>query len=230
MLFELSWKVDNMAIKINITIDPDIENTKLTPRQKQVLQVIREFIKERGYPPTVREAGQRLGLTSSASIHAHMSSLEKAGFISRDQTKPRALEINPEYTNFSTNTITIPLVGQVTAGLPILANENIEEVYAFPANLLSGKNHQDLFMLTVIGDSMINAGIFDGDIIVVRKQTMANNGEIVVALINNEEATVKRFYKNSKKIILYPENDAYQPIEGTQITILGKVISVFRNL
>lgn len=219
-----------MAVKINITIDPDIENTQLTPRQKQVLQIIRAFIKERGYPPTVREAGQRLGLTSSASIHAHMTSLEKAGFISRDQTKPRALEINPEYTNFSANTVAIPLVGQVTAGLPILANENIEEIYAFPTNLLASKNTQDLFMLTVVGDSMINAGIFNGDIIVVRKQATANNGEIVVALINNEEATVKRFFKNAKKIILYPENDAYQPIEGTHITILGKVVSVFRNL
>lgn len=219
-----------MAVKINITIDPDIENTQLTPRQKQVLQVIREFIKERGYPPTVREAGQRLGLTSSASIHAHMASLEKAGFISRDQTKPRALEINPEYTNFSTNTVTIPLIGRVTAGLPILASENIEEIYAFPVNLLAGKNLQDLFMLNVVGDSMINAGIFDGDIIVVRKQSNANNGEIVVALINNEEATVKRFYKTAKKIILYPENDAYQPIEGINIAILGKVVSVFRNL
>ena len=217
-----------MAIKINITIDPDIENTKLTPRQKQVLQVIREFIKERGYPPTVREAGQRLGLTSSASIHAHMSSLEKAGFISRDQTKPRALEINPEYTNFSTNTITIPLVGQVTAGLPILATENIEEVYAFPANLLSGKNHQDLFMLTVIGDSMINAGIFDGDQVLVKQQPTADNADIVVALVE-DSATVKTFYKEKGYYRLQPENDTMDPIIITgEIQILGKVFGVMR--
>lgn len=229
-----------MRTKINIQLDADIDNTNLTNRQKQVLQVIREFIKERGYPPTVREAGERLGLNSSASIHAHMAALSEAGFINRDQAKPRAFGISismesskrSEY-NIELATkgmVSIPLVGRVTAGVPIFAEENIEESYSFPISFLGVRDAQELFMLNVIGDSMKNAGIFDGDFIVVKKQQQARDGDIVVALVDEEEATVKRFFKGAKKIVLMPENEAYEPIESTNISILGKVISVFRNL
>ena len=229
-----------MRTKISIQLDMDIENTDLTTRQKQVLQVIREFIRERGYPPTVREAGERIGLTSSASIHAHMAALAEAGYINRDQAKPRAfgISISAEQSKSSEYNIglsvqgmvSIPLVGRVTAGLPIFAEENIEETYSFPTSFFGLRDAQDLFMLNVVGDSMKNAGIFDGDFIVVKKQQQARNGDIVVALIDEEEATVKRFFKGAKKIVLMPENEAYEPIESTNVSILGKVISVFRNL
>lgn len=227
-----------MRTKITIPLDPDIEATELTNRQKQVLQVIREFIKKRGYPPTIREAGERLGLTSSASIHAHMAALIDAGYISRDQMKPRALEVlmeedrntNNEYRIDTSNMISIPLLGRVTAGVPILAEENIEDYFSLPKNMLSTRDPQDLFMLSVVGDSMKNIGILDGDFIIVKKQQTAYNGDIVVALVDEEEATVKRFFKNTKKIILMPENDDYSPIEGTNISVLGKVVSVFRNI
>lgn len=227
-----------MRTKITIPLDPDIEATELTNRQKQVLQVIREFIKKRGYPPTIREAGERLGLTSSASIHAHMAALIDAGYISRDQMKPRALEVlmeedsntNNEYRIDTSNMISIPLLGRVTAGVPILAEENIEDYFSLPKNMLSTRDPQDLFMLSVVGDSMKNIGILDGDFIIVKKQQTAYNGDIVVALVDEEEATVKRFFKNAKKIILMPENDDYSPIEGTNISVLGKVVSVFRNI
>lgn len=229
-----------MRTKISIQLDADIENTDLTNRQKQVLQVIREFIQERGYPPTVREAGERLGLNSSASIHAHMAALAEAGYINRDQAKPRAFGISisaeqnksAEYNIelAARGMVSIPLVGRVTAGLPIFAQENIEETYSFPTSFLGMRDAQDLFMLNVVGDSMKNAGIFDGDFIVVKKQQQARNGDIVVALVDEEEATVKRFFKGAKKIVLMPENEAYEPIESPNISILGKVISVFRNL
>lgn len=229
-----------MRTKIIIPIDPDIEATDLTFRQKQILQVIREFIQERGYPPTVRETGEKIGLASSASIHAHMSALADAGYINRDQTKPRALEItmkdspnvslSKRYIVNTSDTVSIPLLGKVTAGLPILASENIEEYYSMPKNILGTRDTQDLFMLNVVGDSMQNAGILDGDFIIVKKQQIAQNGDIVVALVDEDEATVKRFFKNAKKIVLMPENDNYSPIEGTNIAVLGKVVSVFRNL
>lgn len=226
-----------MSAKITFPLDSDIENALLTSRQKQVLQVIREFIKKRGYPPTVREVGQILGLTSSASIHAHMTALETAGYISRDPMKPRALEVTMDdpaaknlYNIDLSNMAVIPLIGRVTAGIPILAEENIEEYYSIPKSLLSTRDTQDLFMLSVVGDSMKNAGIFDGDFIIVKKQQQARNGDIVVALIEEEEATVKRFFKGAHKITLMPENEKYAPIESTNIAILGKVVSVFRNL
>lgn len=229
-----------MRTKISIQLDTDIENTNLTNRQKQVLQVIREFIQERGYPPTVREAGERLGLNSSASIHAHMAALSEAGYINRDQAKPRAfgISISSEHSKSSEynidmatrGMISIPLVGRVTAGIPIFAEENIEETYSFPTSFLGIRDTQELFMLNVVGDSMKNAGIFDGDFIVVKKQSQARNGDIVVALIDEEEATVKRFFKGAKKIVLMPENEAYEPIESSSVSVLGKVISVFRNL
>ena len=211
-----------MRTKITIPLDPDIEATELTNRQKQVLQVIREFIKKRGYPPTIREAGERLGLTSSASIHAHMAALIDAGYISRDQMKPRALEVlmeedsntNNEYRIDTSNMISIPLLGRVTAGVPILAEENIEDYFSLPKNMLSTRDPQDLFMLSVVGDSMKNIGILDGDFIIVKKQQTAYNGDIVVALVDEEEATVKRFFKNAKKIILMPENDDHADVAG----------------
>lgn len=228
-----------MKQRTDIKIDDDIALKDLTIRQKQVLQVIRNFIDERGYPPTVREAGEKLGLNSSASIHAHMVALGKLGYLTREQAKPRTVGMNIASENTSNDyhinpiisgMITIPLVGRVTAGVPIFAEENIEESYNFPVSLFGLRDTQDLFMLSVMGDSMKNAGIFDGDFIVVKRQQQARNGDIVVALVEEEEATVKRFFKGAKKITLMPENEAYEPIESANIAVLGKVVSVFRNL
>lgn len=228
-----------MNSRPKINLDDDIALKNITTRQKQVLQVIRDFTAERGYPPTVREAGEKLGLTSSASIHAHMVALGKMGYLNREEAKPRAVGMNISPVNKSSEyyinpvtsgTVSIPLVGRVTAGLPIFAEENVEECFNFPVGLFGLRDAQDLFMLNVIGDSMKNAGIFDGDFIVVKKQQQARNGDIVVALVDEEEATVKRFFKGAKKITLMPENEAYAPIEGDNIAVLGKVVSVFRNL
>lgn len=222
-----------------IPLDDDIALENITTRQKQVLQVIRDFTAARGYPPTVREAGEKLGLTSSASIHAHMVALGKMGYLNREEAKPRAMGMKIAPVNKSSEyyinpvtagTISIPLVGRVTAGLPIFAEENVEECFNFPVSLFGIRDPQDLFMLNVVGDSMKNAGIFDGDFIVVKKQQQARNGDIVVALVDEDEATVKRFFKGARKITLMPENEAYSPIEGNNISILGKVVSVFRNL
>lgn len=201
----------------------------LTERQKQVFDFVRDFSQEKGYPPSVREICKGVGLSSTASVHNHLHSLQDMGFIMRDSAKPRAIEVIQDAEWRNKTMVPIPLVGRVTAGVPILAVENIEETYPIPLDLIG--TDEDVFMLSVTGDSMLNAGILDHDYIIVRKQNFANNGDIVVALIDNEEATVKRYYKDLSSIRLQPENDAYEPIVGRDnIQVIGKVISLFRLL
>ena len=207
-----------------------ITEDMLTPRQRQILNYIRECVKTKGYPPAVREIGQAVGLSSSASVHNHLHKLEEYGFLQRDPSKPRALELTHDNYEWKNKTVVpVPLVGRVTAGMPILAVENIEETYPIPLDLLGCD--EDVFMLSVTGDSMIKAGILDHDYIVVRKQNFANNGDIVVALIDGEETTVKRYFRELRCVRLQPENDSYKPIVGgDNIQVIGKVIAVFRMM
>jgi len=198
----------------------------LTARQKQILAYIKDMLRTKGYPPSVREIGTAVGLRSSSTVHSHLTKLEEIGFLRRDPTKPRALEVLGDASWRQENFVPVPLVGRVTAGQPILAIENIEETYPLPTSLIG--NDEDVFMLTVQGSSMMNAGILDGDYVLVRKQNSANNNDIVVALINHEEATVKRFFKEKDRIRLQPENDSMSPIYSRHVSILGKVIGVFR--
>lgn len=204
------------------------EESVLSDRQRQILKFVREYVYSKGYPPAVREIGNAVGLSSSASVHSHLQKLEKLGFILRDPSKPRALELTQESSWRQKTVVPVPLVGSVTAGQPILAVENIEETYPLPLDLIGCED--DVFMLAVSGDSMIKAGILDHDYIVVRRQNFANNGDIVVALIDDEETTVKRYFRELKHIRLQPENDAYLPITGTNIKVMGKVVAVFRIL
>jgi repressor LexA len=195
-------------------------------RQKSILKFIKEFLMEKGYPPSVREIGKAVGLKSSSTVHGYLAKLEEYGLIKRDPTKPRAIDLLEEKP--WEKTIPIPLVGNVTAGTPILAEENIQDVFSFPQNLLGTQDKT--FMLKVQGESMINAGIFDGDYIMVREQSTANDGDIVVALIDQESATVKRFFREKDCIRLQPENDTMQPFYETDVNILGKVIGIYRQM
>jgi repressor LexA len=201
--------------------------TNLSSRQKQILEYIKDTVRAKGYPPSVREIGEAVGLSSSSTVHSHLSKLEEMGFIRRDPTKPRAIDVLDEAPWRKKSLIPVPLVGRVTAGQPILAVENIEETYPFPTEFVG---NDDIFMLTVQGNSMIKAGIFDGDYVLIREQQTAHNGDIIVALIDNEEATVKRFYKEKDRIRLQPENDLMDPIYSKNVSILGKVVGVFRRL
>ncbi|MDR3563508.1 MAG: transcriptional repressor LexA [Negativicutes bacterium] len=199
----------------------------LSSRQQQILDYIRETSRAKGYPPSVREIGEAVGLSSSSTVHSHLARLEELGFIRRDPTKPRAIEVLDE-TSWRQKSITpVPLIGRVTAGQPILAIENIEETYPIPTDLIGDEN---IFMLAVQGDSMINAGILDGDYVFVRDQDTARNGEIVVALIDDEEATVKRFFREKDTVRLQPENSCMDPIYSRNVSILGKVVGVFRRI
>lgn len=199
---------------------------ELTNRQADILKFIKKEIREKGYPPSVREIGEAVGLMSSSTVHGHLQSLEDKGYIRRDATKPRAIEVldsesEPDQKKQVTH---IPIVGRVTAGQPILAVENIEDTFPLPKELV----HEDtVFMLKVQGESMIEAGILDKDFILVRQQETARNGEIVVAMID-DEATVKRFFKERNLVRLQPENSSMEPIYSQDVTILGKVIGVFR--
>lgn len=200
----------------------------LTKRQLDIFNYIKQAIIENGYPPSVREIGEAVGLSSSSTVHGHLSQLEKKGYIRRDPSKPRAIEVIDKEElsiNFS-NIVNVPVVGQVAAGIPILAEENIEETFPLPKNLVK---FDKVFMLKVKGESMIKAGIFNGDYVIVRKQSTADNGEIVVALLDNE-ATVKRFYLENDCIRLEAENDAFSPIITTNAHIIGKVIGLFRKM
>ena len=200
----------------------------LTPRQMQILEYIRREVKAKNYPPSVREIGEAVGLSSSSTVHAHLSKLESKGYIRRDPTKPRALELmdNDPAPSIIPDVVSVPVVGHVTAGEPILAEQNIEEYFPLPKMMV----HQDnVFLLKVRGDSMVNAGIMDGDLVIVRQQTTASNSEIVVAMLDGE-ATVKRFYKEKDHIRLQPENDLYEPLRSPDISIIGKVIGVFRHI
>lgn len=213
---------------------------KITKRQQQAFEFICAFTSEHGYPPSVREIGSAIGLSSPSTVHSHLHKLEEAGYIKRDPNKPRTIEIcedaktrakqSPKLVevkqDVNTNTVTLPLVGRVAAGLPILAEQNVEEVMTLPTNVVGDSSS---FILRVRGESMINAGIFDGDYIVVREQHDAHNGEIVVALIE-DSATVKTFYKEKDRIRLQPENDTMEPIYAINPTILGRVTGLFRSM
>jgi repressor LexA len=205
---------------------------ELTDRQGEILDFIKRYLGEHGYPPTVRDIGRAVGLTSSSTVHAHLANLEKAGAIRRDPTKPRALEVLGEKVGAAVGAVAeriqsgLPLVGHVAAGEPILAEENIEEYVEVPQ--IGGGDAGD-FVLSVRGDSMKEAGILDGDFVVVKSQRVARDGEIVVALVDNE-ATVKRFYRESDHVRLQPENDAYEPIRSTGAEVIGSVVGVFRRV
>lgn len=201
----------------------------LSMRQTKILDFIKEEIRKKGYPPAVREIGQAVGLLSSSTVHGHLQTLEEKGYIRRDPTKPRAIEILDSSNGameINKKVIHVPIVGRVTAGQPILAVENIEATFPLPEDLVRQDN---IFMLRVQGESMIEAGILDGDFIIVRQQNEARNGDIVVALLG-DEATVKRFFKERTLIRLQPENSAMEPIYSQDVSVLGKVVGVYRTL
>lgn len=200
----------------------------LTDRQQQILDYIKEQIRQKGYPPSVREIGESVGLSSSSTVHGHLARLEEKGFIRRDPTKPRAIEImEGDFYLTKHRSVNVPLVGRVTAGAPILAVENLEDSFPLPYELV---RNEDVFMLAVRGESMIEAGILDGDYVIVRRQSDARDGEIVVALVGDEEATVKRFFREKDHIRLQPENQYMEPIIAHDVSILGKVVALFRRI
>jgi len=200
--------------------------SKLTNRQKEILTFVQRYTQSHGYPPSVREIGQAMGLTSSSTVHSHLAALERKGFLRRDPSKPRALEILSNGQVAYPRTVSWPVVGQVTAGAPILAEQNIDDYLPLPANLTDGG---DGFVLRVRGDSMIDAGILDGDLLIVRSQNTANNGDIVVARLG-DEATVKRFYREGERIRLQPANESMTPILTRDVVVEGKAIAVLRRL
>jgi repressor LexA len=198
----------------------------LTKRQKEIFEYIRRYARKYGYPPTVREIGKAVGLHSSSTVHAHLANLEKLGLLRRDPSKPRAVELLVDKARKALRGPGLPLVGSVAAGAPVLAEENIEEYLEVPTTI--GGEDGD-YILRVSGDSMKDAGILDGDYVVVQSADVARNGEIVVALLG-EEATVKRFFKERNHIRLQPENKSMKPIRSDDVTLLGKVIGVFRRV
>jgi repressor LexA len=199
----------------------------LTRRQREILTFVQRYADAHGYPPSVREIGQALGLTSSSTVHSHLAALEKKGFLRRDPSKPRALEVlRDERELRPKKVLPIPVIGQVTAGQPILAQQNIEDYFPLPTDFV---NSDECFILRVRGDSMINAGIWDGDLLVVRRQQTATNGDIVVARIE-DEATVKRFFKEHDRVRLQPENPAVEPIYAQDVAIEGVALAIIRKL
>ena len=198
---------------------------KITKKQMEILECIKQAILDKGYPPTVRELCDMVHLKSTSSIHANLEALERNGYIRRDPSKPRAIEIVDEsFYMTKTDMVNVPLVGQVAAGMPILASQNIETYYPIPAEFMP---RETAFMLKVKGESMINAGILDGDTVLVKQQNTASNGDMVVALID-DSATVKTFYRENGHIRLQPENDSMDPIIVPDCQIIGKVFGVFR--
>ena len=198
----------------------------LTKRQQEIFEFIKRYSSQHGYPPTVRDIGKAIGLTSSSTVHTHLANLEKIGLLRRDPSKPRALELLVDTAKKAVGPSGLPVVGRVAAGAPVLAEENIEEYVEVPQ--LAGGDAGE-YVLRVSGDSMRDAGILDGDHVVVHKQETARNGEIVVALVG-EEATVKRYFKESDHIRLQPENDAHEPIRTRDAQILGRVVGVCRRV
>ena len=200
----------------------------LTKRQQEIFEFIKRYSGEHGYPPTVRDIGKAIGLTSSSTVHTHLSNLEKLGLIRRDPTKPRALELLVDKAKQIVQPNGLPLVGQVAAGQPILAEENIEEYVPVPP--IAGGDQAE-FALRVQGDSMKDVGILEGDVVTVRKQKTARNGEIVVALVGDEaEATVKRFFHETDHVRLQPENPTMEPIRSKDVRVLGKVVGLYRSV
>jgi len=217
--------------KLSELPDGPVDENGLTPRQTKILLAIKEAMETNGYPPSMREIGEAAGLSSPSSVKYQLEALESKGWIRRDPSRGRALEVlTPGDERFEDikpeRTHNVPLVGRIAAGGPILAEQNVEEVFPLPASLVG---EGDLFMLKVVGDSMIDAAICDGDFVVIRSQKDANKGEIVAAMIDGE-ATVKTFSKKSGQIWLLPANDNYQPIDGNQAEILGVVTAVLRSL
>jgi repressor LexA len=198
----------------------------LTKRQQEIFDFIKRYSGEHGYPPTVRDIGKAIGLTSSSTVHAHLANLEKLGLLKRDPTKPRAIEVLVDKAKSLVTPSGLPLVGQVAAGAPILADENVEDYVEMPP--IAGGDAGE-FVLRVRGDSMRDAGILDGDHVTVHQQKTARNGEIVVALVG-EEATVKRYFKEKDHIRLQPENDAHEPIRTRDAQILGRVVGLCRRV
>jgi repressor LexA len=204
----------------------------LTGRQQEIWDFLVDYVDRHGYPPTVREIGEQVGLASPSTVHAHLANLERAGYLKRDPTKPRALELTgmrrPQGGIVQQG---LPLLGEIAAGGPLLAEENVEEYVSLPEQLVGGAAD---FLLRVKGDSMIDAGILSGDIVAVRKTETAKNGDIVVALAGDDEsadeATVKRYFREDGRIRLQPENEALEPIYAKHVQILGKVVGVFRAL
>jgi repressor LexA len=207
----------------------------VTDRQRAILDYLRGFVDEHGYPPTVREIGEAVGLRSPSTVHAHLAQLERAGLLRRDPTKPRAIELTDRRRESAraapADVHRLPLVGEIAAGGPLLAEQNVEDYVAVPEPLAKGGEE---FILRVKGDSMVNAGILDGDFVVVHRTQDARDGEIVVALAAEDEtadeATVKRFFRENGRIRLQPENDALEPIYANHVEVLGKVIGVFRQV
>jgi repressor LexA len=212
----------------------------LTARQREIYEFVTEYVDTHGYPPTVREIGDAVGLASPSTVHAHLANLERAGYLRRDPTKPRALELvgrertapDPALVGEAGRVRVLPLVGQIAAGGPLLAEQNIEDHLAVPDILSSGVGEE--FLLRVRGDSMVEAGILEGDYVVVRRQQTAQDGEIVVALAGDDEAadeaTVKRFFRDDGRVRLQPENSALEPLYPEHVQILGKVVGVFRRV
>ena len=208
---------------------------ELSPRQREILAFVNSHVDQHGYPPTVREIGGAVGLTSPSTVHAHLARLESAGLIRRDPTKPRALEVIEGGRSRERSTVVVespartnvlPLMGDVAAGTGLVADQQVEDMVAVPDQLCADAD----FLLTVKGESMINAGILPGDFVVVRKQDDARNGEIVVALVGDEDATVKRFFRESGRVRLQPENDDMDAMYPEQVRILGTVRAVLRRL
>ena len=206
----------------------------LTGRQQEIWDFLVDYVDRHGYPPTVREIGEQVGLASPSTVHAHLANLERAGYLKRDPTKPRALELTGLHRQPGSRTSgaqALPLLGQIAAGGPLLAEQNVEDYVSMPEQLVRGGAD---FLLRVRGDSMIEAGIFDDDVVVVRKTETAANGDIVVALAGDDEATdeatVKRFFREDGRVRLQPENSSLEPIYAQHIQILGKVVGVFRAL
>ena len=198
-------------------------------RQIEILKFIHTRVTEKGYPPTVREIGEAVQLSSTSTVHGHLSRLEKKGLILRDPTKPRAIELTASgLEKIDVQPASIPMLGVVTAGEPILAVEDASDFFPIPPDLANSTG--SLFMLTIRGESMINAGILDGDQVIVRKQQSAQNGDIVIAMTDEDEATCKRFYKEKNYIRLQPENDYLEPIILPDVTILGLVVGLYRRL
>ena len=212
----------------------DERTSELTRRQRLVLETISDIVAVRGYPPSMREIGDAVGLTSSSSVAPQLQTLERKGFLRRDPRRPRAMEVvmpeedgtpePPAPTEISSSSVSVPLVGRIAAGIPITAEEQVEDVFTLPERLVGGG---DLFLLQVVGDSMIDAAICDGDWVVVRSQSTAEKGEIVAAMIDGE-ATVKTFVQRDDHVWLMPHNPAFAPILGDQAEILGKVVAVLR--
>lgn len=207
-------------------------SSMLTKRQQEIWDFVVGYVDRHGYPPTVREIGEAVGLASPSTVHAHLANLERAGLLRRDPTKPRALELTGRArVSREATARVLPLVGQIAAGGPLLAEENIDAYIAVPEPLSRGGEE---FLLRVKGDSMVGAGILEGDYVVVRRQQDARGGEIVVALVGEDEsadeATVKRFFRENGRVRLQPENPAYEPLYPAHVQILGKVIGVFRTL